>query len=319
MRTRPLSFSQVVLVALMLCSQMAWGSADIGVAAQSDPEVTVLANQQYRDGDDDALLDVYFPNAETRLPTIVWTHGGAWVAGSKDDHAPYYELLASEGYTVISLNYSLGGSAKYPTAIFQINEAFAFIQESAEQFRVNTERIVLAGDSAGAQITSQLAAIITNPEFAAEMEITPSLQPEQLRGVVLYCGIYDIPTFLEQGDDEGGVAGGMFTVGTSAVIGIYTGSSEPDSVAAGQMSTINHVTADFPPAFISGGNNDPLTDTQSVPFAAQLNSLGIETTTLFFLADHEPALGHEYQFDLDLVDAQNAFTQMLDFLTSITD
>jgi acetyl esterase/lipase len=318
MSTQLISVIRAVLVALLLSSPLAWHSVDSGVAKQSELEITVLANQQYRDGDTDALLDVYFPMSASRLPTIIWTHGGAWVAGSKDDHAPYYEQLASEGYAVISLNYSLGGSAKYPTAIVQINDAFAYIQANAERFQVDPNRIVLAGDSAGAQLTSQMAAIVTNPEFAAEMKITPSLQPGQLRGVILFCGIYDIPVFLEQGGDTGGVVGGVFTFGTGAVIGMYTGSSEPDSIAAGQMSTINHLTANFPPTFISGGNNDPLTDTQSVPFAERLQEFGVTTTSLFFPVDHEPALGHEYQFDLNLTDAQAVFAQMLNFLETVT-
>ena len=57
--------------------------------------VDSIKDQQYRADDDDAYLDVYFPAATTTaLPTVIWTHGGAWISGSKSNYAPYYELLA---------------------------------------------------------------------------------------------------------------------------------------------------------------------------------------------------------------------------------
>ena len=37
-------------------------------------------------------------------------------------------------------------------------------------------------------------------------------------------------------------------------------------------------------------------------------------TTFFFAEDHQPVLGHEYQFKLDDADAQEAFTRTLTFL-----
>ncbi len=41
-------------------------------------------------------------------------------------------------------------------------------------------------------------------------------------------------------------------------------------------------------------------------------------TTLFYPRDHQPGLPHEYQFDLDNADGQNALTQMLRFLEQHT-
>ena len=84
------------------------------------------------------------------------------------------------------------------------------------------------------------------------------------------------------------------------------------------MSTLDHITADFPQTWISGGNADPLTASQSQPFAAKLASLGVPVSTVFYPKDHEPKLEHEYQFHLNLTDAQNALTSTVDFLRSVT-
>jgi acetyl esterase/lipase len=56
------------------------------------------------------------------------------------------------------------------------------MQENAARFHVDLDRIVLAGDSAGAQITSQIAALVANPAYAAELRLTPSLAPRNCAG-----------------------------------------------------------------------------------------------------------------------------------------
>ncbi len=259
--------------------------------SHSPEGVASIANELYRPGDDDAFLDVYFPEAMAQdgvvLPTVVWTHGGAWISGSKDDRVQYFELVAVEGYTVVALNYSLGPEETYPTPVHQINDPLAYIQANADRFHIDTGNIILAGDSAGAQLSSQIATLTTNPEYAAELGITPALTANQLRGVVLFCGIYDPEGIWDAGQ-------GIIRWGFQVSLWAYTGDRDKDgNLPLQQMSTINHVTDTFPPAFISGGNADPLTDSQSVPLAEKLDGLGVETTTLFYAEDYEPGLGHE--------------------------
>jgi acetyl esterase/lipase len=279
--------------------------------------VAAITNEQYRADDDDAYLDVYFPESSVEQavvhPTVVWTHGGAWISGSKDDTVPYFQLIAKEGYTVVALNYSLGPESTYPTAVHQINDALAWIQDNAARLHIDPANIILAGDSAGSQLSSQIAALTTNPDYAAEMGITPSLTADQLKGVVLFCGIYDPVGIWDAGK-------GLLRWGFQVSLWAYTGDRSKDgNRSLEQMSTINYVTDAFPPAFISGGNADPLTKSQSVPFAARLDSLGVETSTLFFAEDHEPELAHEYQFRLGNADGQEALARMLAFIDAHMD
>jgi acetyl esterase/lipase len=76
---------------------------------------------------------------------------------------------------------------------------------------------------------------------------------------------------------------------------------------------IDHVTPDFPPAFISAGNADPLLP-QSVEFAHALSAQGVPVVSLFFEKAHKPPLGHEYQFDLDGADGKAALDRSERFL-----
>lgn len=157
--------------------------------AHAPQGVSSILNQPFRAGDHDALLDVYFlataAYSGELLRTVVWTHGGAWVSGDKADYAPYFQVITVKGYTGVALNYSLAPAHIYPTPIQQVNAALAYLQHNAGRFHVDVDRIVLAGDSAGAQITSQIATMVTIPSYAADLGMTPALRPAQLRGVIL--------------------------------------------------------------------------------------------------------------------------------------
>lgn len=305
--------------AMLIRSVFERGADDTLVAleAHAPDTVTLIPNEAYRENDSDARLDVYFPTSVAEgehLPTVIWTHGGAWISGDKADARPYFQLIADAGFTVVALNYSVGPEETYPTAIHQLNDAHAYVLANAERLHVDSNQIFLAGDSAGAQLSSQMAALITNPDFAAELGITPSLGPDQLSGLILNCGIYDMAAFTDTTGATETFVTRLLVWGTTTSLWAYTGSRDLDTADLRQMSSINHVTVDYPPIWISGGNGDPLTDKQSRPLAAKLDSLGVDVTTLFYPEDHEPSLGHEYQFTLDNEDGQNAFNSTIAFL-----
>ncbi len=277
------------------------------------PGTDLVADVPYRDGDRDAYLDVYTPSGTTTaLPTIVWTHGGAWLSGNRTNYAGYYRRLADAGFTVVSVGYSLAPGHRYPTPVHQLNDAHAYLMEHADELHIDPDRLVLAGDSAGAQLSAQLAAAVTGPDYAATLGLTPALTAEQLRGVVLNCGIYDVPAM--------GGSGGLIGWGVKQALWAYTGSrSFGTSEAAARMSTLRWVTAGFPATYIAGGNGDPLTNTQSKPLAAKLTDLGVTVDSLFFPDDHTPRLGHEFQFDLSLEDSRIALDRTIEFVRKVTE
>jgi acetyl esterase len=281
-----------------------------GVAGVLDLQYAEASAQPHVQPNDFTKLDVFYPEGTSEpLGTVIWTHGGAWISGNKKFDRTYFELLASKGYTVVGLNYTYGPEAQYPTAVFELNQAHQFLLDNAAELYIDPTRIVLAGDSAGAQLTSQLGALITDPDYATQMSFTPVLKPEQVKGLVLNCGVYDLSSLLGQK--------GILGWGDDAALWAYTGDRDlANSAALAEMSTINHVTRAFPPSYISGGNADPLTVANSKPLAAKLAGLGVDVTELFWPDNYTPALPHEYQFRLNLDAAQDALTQTTQFLNA---
>lgn len=278
-----------------------------------DYPVTVLHDQAYLSGDKNALLDVYIPNSairnRTTLPVVIWTHGGAWLSGDKTNDGPYFKRLADQGFIVIALNYSLAPEKQYPTPVHELNSAYAYIEANAARFYSNTHKIILAGDSAGAQLSSQMAAVITTPNYARTVGVTPNLRPDQLAGVVLFCGIYKMEGLTEPDPTLPKIV----SWGDDTAVWAYSGTRDKTSALIQQMSAYYHTSKYYPATFISGGNGDPLTDAQSVPFADELQSRGVSVTRLFYAKNHTPSLPHEYQFTFNS-DGEKAFTDTIQFL-----
>ena len=100
------------------------------------------------------------------MPTVVWIHGGGWALGSKEHARGYFKLLANQGFNVVSVQYQFAPEAIYPTQLQQVDHALNFLQLNAAQYHINPNQLYLAGDSAGFNIASHYAALLTNPTFA---------------------------------------------------------------------------------------------------------------------------------------------------------
>jgi acetyl esterase/lipase len=266
----------------------------------------------YSNDGTDTTFDVFSPSGSAGpLPTVVWIHGGAWISGDKSNVEPYARILASHGYTTVALNYTVAPEAVYPTALGQLNDAVSFLVAHAAEYRIDPDRIVLAGDSAGSQFAAQLATMVTSPVYAATVGIEPALTPKQLRAVVLNCGIYDVSGIPN--------APGLGGWGFRTALWAYLGERDWSNTAGGElMGTLDDVTGDFPATWISGGNADPLTASQSKPMATRLSEIGVDVTTVFYSDSTVPALPHEYQFHLDFADARSALTSTVKFLDRVT-
>lgn len=273
-------------------------------------DVAVEAALVYDPSDPDAHLDIYRGKAAPPdSPVIVWFHGGGFVSGRRGDLANYLKILAGKGFTVVNVDYTIAPEATYPTPIRQANKALAFLSAQAAQLKINANKMVLAGDSAGAQIAAQTAAMVTNERYAQALGISPGSLANQIAGVLLYCGVYDIT--------EMGQSGGIGAWFVKATAWAYSGKREWRQVPGfDTMSVTPYLSRSFPRAFVSAGNADPL-GRQSLALAGALQARGVNVTTLFYPKDYQPPLEHEYQFRLDIEAGKDALARSVDWLKSL--
>ena len=293
----------------VLVIQYVFGKGDAASEARLvkhvPPGIVTRSNLPYGTGPTEVFDINLPPDASGPLPVIVWVHGGAWIAGSKGGVANYLKVLAGHGYATVGVEYSTGYGTSYPTPVRQVNAALGHVSVNAGELGIDPARIILAGDSAGAQLAAQVANIITDPTYAGEVGIQPQIDPAQLRGVVLVSGAYDMQAATVSGDMSWFV---------NTVLWAYSGVKDFVEDKQFTLASVAHyVTSSFPPAYITSGNGDPLSP-QAERLAASLSGMGVPVSSLFFPAAHEPQLPHEYQFNLDTAEGMEALDRMLTFL-----
>jgi acetyl esterase/lipase len=125
-------------------------------AAALPKGVRFLQDLQYVEhGHERNRLDLYLPEkAESRLPLIVWIHGGGWQAGSKEACPTVY--LAAKGYAVASINYRLSQHAAYPAQIEDCKAAIRWLRANAAKYHLDPDRVGVWGGSAGGHLVALL-------------------------------------------------------------------------------------------------------------------------------------------------------------------
>jgi acetyl esterase/lipase len=282
------------------------------LAKHVPPGVEEVLNISYDSHDSDALLDIYYPawvlEKDSALTPVVWIHGGGFVSGHKGQVGNYCKILASKGYCVISVDYTIAPEAQYPTPVRQVNTALAFLQANAKNYHINPTGWILAGDSGGANIAAQLGNMSGDSAYAASLGIGPSLPRNLLKGLILFCGAYSVRPISGHGSH------GKFM---ESVLWAYGGKK---NIAANEklstLGVVEYVTSSFPASFISAGNGDPLLS-HSRKLAEVLVSKGVSVDTLFYPAALEPPLPHEYQFNLDNDQGKLALDRMMGFLSRL--
>lgn len=203
------------------------------------------------------LLDVYYPaNADKPLPTIVNIHGGGYVYGSKEIYRRYCMHLVQSGFCVVNFNYRLAPMWKFPVPLLDTHSVIRWICKNRKGFHIDPNNLIIVGDSAGAQLASQYAAIATNPSYAKLFGI--SMPKVTIRALGLNCGMYDLISCI--GSTPSGLMKDYF--------GKDFNLDDP------RLDVLNSITDAYPPAYITTACNDFLRDAAE-PMYRHLRSKGL--------------------------------------------
>ena len=207
------------------------------------------------------VLDIYLPEeGEGPFPAYVFIHGGAFIAGDKQD---VQFLLAADGihrgYAVVSLEYRKGFESKAPCALYDIKTALRFLKAHAAQYRLDPERFALGGDSAGAYYAVFAAATAGISAFDGPEPLYPSVSGE-VKAVVAQCGCYDLLTLTPPPEVEA-AAPKEFVPGTIPVnlMSVFVGANPrlfPDLAAL--LNPLVYITGDFPVTLVQVGREDAI-------------------------------------------------------------
>ncbi|HKE14366.1 MAG TPA: alpha/beta hydrolase fold domain-containing protein [Kofleriaceae bacterium] len=156
-------------------------------------QVDVVRDVPYlEDGLVDHRLDIYRPSVRPGPhPIVMYVHGGGFSLLSKDTHWLMALVYARCGYLVFNISYRLAPRHPFPAAIMDTLAAYEWVVASAPRLGGDLSRLVVAGESAGANLVTSLslATAYRRPEAWARRVFDLGVSP---RVAVPACGIFQV-------------------------------------------------------------------------------------------------------------------------------
>jgi len=97
-------------------------------------------------------LDYYQPKSNTKLPLMIYIHGGGWTHGNKEAEYDKFKVFLANGYAVANIEYRLANQAAAPAAIVDVNMAINYLIKNAKDLNFDKSKVVVMGGSAGAHL-----------------------------------------------------------------------------------------------------------------------------------------------------------------------
>lgn len=159
--------------------------------AVSRSGITVHENLAYG-GDPRQKLDLYVPDkldgkqtGKARL--LVFFYGGGWDSGGKDGYLFAIRPFLDAGYIVAVPDYRIYPEARFPDFVEDGAAALRWLNDNAGQYGADTDRVYLAGHSAGAYNAMMLA---LDEHYLRNV----GLDAKRIAAVVGLAGPYDFST-----------------------------------------------------------------------------------------------------------------------------
>jgi acetyl esterase len=276
-----------------------------------------LRDIAYRDtGHPAHRLDIYRATPDVgRRPVLLYIHGGGFRILSKAGFRALAVAYAKAGFVVVAIDYRLAPEHRFPAAHQDAAAAYGWVCRRIAAYGGDRERIVVAGDSAGANLALTLAlctAIDRVEPWAAALRDEPPPA-----AAIVACGLLQVGDPLRFGRlprPPAWVARDRIEEIAHAYLG------EPDLGAPDRAALADPLcvieacigtrTLALAPTFIPVGGADPVLD-DSRRLAAALHALHVP---------HELAVyarqGHAFNTMMVRAEAQRCFDDGLRFVAA---
>ncbi len=236
----------LTLAALLALSPQARGGDEVSAteswAATLFSHYGVRTDITYLVADNwESKLDVYRPRQATSpTPTVVYIHGGGWVAGTKNVRPLHFLPYLEMGWAVVNVGYRLARVSLAPAAVEDTRCALRWVIENAGKYNFDTDKIVLTGRSAGGHLS-----LITGMLPASSSLDRRCLGRDELKvaAIVNWFGITDVDDLLEGENMQ------------SYAVTWLGGQSDRHEIAR-RVSPLSYVRPGLPPVLTIHGDAD---------------------------------------------------------------
>ncbi|PPK66444.1 alpha/beta hydrolase [Actinokineospora auranticolor] len=207
---------------------------------------------------------VYEPTGEGPFPGVLWLHGGGFVVGSAVENEQACRTLCNEAEAiVVSVEYRLAPEHPFPAAADDAYAALTWITEHGAELGIDTERIAVAGESAGANLAA-VACLMTKDRGGR----LPRLQ-------IMACPVIAPPTDERPSYVDFAVGHFLTRADMEWFFEQYPGDkADLDSPYFNPLNATD--LSGLPPALVMTAEYDPLRD-EGEEFAHRLMDAGVPT------------------------------------------
>jgi acetyl esterase len=216
----------------------------------------------------DIPVRIYWPPIaqHDNLPVVVFYHGGGWCLGDLETHDPVARAHSvSAEAIVVSVDYRLAPEHPYPAGIDDCWAALRWVGEHAAELGGDPNRIAVAGDSAGGNISAVMAQLARDnggPALVFQLLWYPST-----------TGDLALPSFIENANapllDKDVIDAFL----TWYMPGIDV-NEDPEGLPATLCPANAADLSGLPPAYIGTAEHDPLRD-DGARYAELLKDAGV--------------------------------------------
>ena len=136
-----------------------------------------------KNGGPDIRIRIFRPNNDETLPAMLYLHGGGYLLG-----IPEVALDIMKGYikkrpaVIIAPDYRKGLNEGYPNGFNDCYDTLLWMKENAQELKINADKFVVAGHSAGGGLTAAVtlkACDTGDADIAFQMPIYPMIDHRQ--------------------------------------------------------------------------------------------------------------------------------------------
>ncbi|OUQ42436.1 hypothetical protein B5E64_16275 [Drancourtella sp. An12] len=237
-------------------------SESVTIHQNLQEDITLLKDIQYQVTDqNNCYLDVAYKDDGKKKPLLIFVHGGSWSSGSKEDMNSLLYTFSALGYTTASVNYDLlnmlnalhGECISITEEEACVSAAADFLAGHAEDYQIDTNKVVLIGHSSGGQLAGHLSEQIADH---------PENYPFQLKGAVLLAPASDLRYYVYNNIQIDGLE--LPLVEASFIFdGVY---GTDVFTEINKVDVLYNITQNLPPVLILHGSDDT-----SVPISLSEN------------------------------------------------
>lgn len=282
-----------------------WAASDAkrDAGLKEPSNIEIAKNITYKICKDGAILklDIYHPvRPKDLLPVVFSIHGGGYFYGDKELYRFYCMNFATMGYTVVNIDYRLAPEYPFPACIEDIFDALCWVGDNVRDYMGDPMRMMLIGDSAGAQLASQFGALYSNPYYANLYGFSfPTTF--KITCLSLACGLYDL-------------AHNNLIRTDKSIMDDYMG---PDfDYEDERVKVFDYITNNYPPAYVFSSTDDFLKESCE-PFSNLLTEKGIYSESKIYESYTNEPLLHVFHCNMYLEEAKKCNRDQISFFEKI--